>query len=474
MTRAPQQRTAAGRSATIRAWISKHLLYLPTQALRGEPVQEHLRDLTRLQWESPDALRALQTARLRDLVAHAATHVPHYREAFRAHGVAALDVRAPEDLLRLPMLEKSVLRTSARNVVSETCRERLDPRKTSGSTGIPVPILKTRDAYARIRAIWYRYAAWYGIDIGDRQGRFLGHPVTWRGVLREDIQDFILNKYRLDPVYLTPDRMRAYWKRVLRRPVKYLYGYASAMVAVGRFLESEGLDPKRAGLRALLCTGETLYPFQRDYLAKTFGAPVVNEYGCTESGVLAFPCPEEGRLHLSADNVLVEVVVGDRHALPGEVGEVVITELYSRDAPLIRYRLGDMVVPGDPAPCRCGRGLPTLERVEGRTSQMIQMPDGRQVHSEVFSYISDAMAAADPSIESFRVRKTGPEDFVIQLVAQTALAEATRETLRGIVARVLGDRVRLGIEQVPELPRDPSGKLRYFVADDAPPSGGAR
>ena len=460
----------------MRPWVSKHLLYLPTQQLRGEPVLPHLRDLEASQWLSADALRARQDERVRELVRHAALRVPYYRAAFRAHGVDPEAVRGVADLVRLPVLEKETARARVDELVAEGTTARMDRRKTSGSTGIPMPVVKSRDAYARIRAIWYRCARWYGMDIGHRQGRFLGHPVGWRGVLKEDVQDFILNKHRLDPVYLTPEHMRRYWRTVKRKPLDYGYGYPSAMAAFARFLEEDGQDPKRSGARVLFCTGENLYAAQRAYLAKAYGARVVNEWGCTESGVLAFECPEAGQLHLSADNLAIEFLAGDRPAAPGEPGDVVVTELYSPDAPLIRYRLGDVAVPGDGTPCACGRGLPVLARIEGRTSEMIVLPGGRQVHSEVFHYISDEISALDRDVESFRVRRTGPADFTVQLLASGALAPETETALRTIVARVLGTDVRLAVQQVSDIQRDPSGKLRYFVDDTKPrtvPGAGA-
>jgi phenylacetate-CoA ligase len=457
----------------MRPWVSKHLLYLPTQWLRGEGVVRHLADLEASQWLPAQELLARQDARLRELVRHAAGRVPLYRDAFRAAGVDPDRFRGREDLARLPVLEKDAARTAGQRIVAEGSDARLDARKTSGSTGIPMPVVKSRDAYARIRAIWYRYSLWYGIDIGDRQGRFLGHPVSWRGVLREDVQDFILNKHRLDPVYLTPTHMRRYWRRVLRHPLDYVYGYPSAMIAFARFLQEDGEDPRRSGARVLLCTGENLVPTQRAWLAKAWGARVVNEWGCTESGVIAFECPEQGRLHLSADNLAIEFLAGDRPARPGEPGDVVVTDLYSLDAPLIRYRLGDVATPSDGSPCPCGRGLPTIERIEGRSSEMITLDDGRQVHSEVFHYISDEISALDPSIETFRVRRTTPTRFTIELVAAASLAPSTADRLREIVARILGSRVELSVEQVPELPRDPSGKLRYFVSEISPPRPGS-
>jgi phenylacetate-CoA ligase len=263
---------------------------------------------------------------------------------------------------------------------------------------------------------------------------------------------------------------------MLRNPPSHLYGYASAMVAFARILAEQGEEVRRAGVPTLVCTGETLYPFQREFLEEAYQARVVNEYGCTESGVLAFPCPEEDRLHISADNVLLEFLVDDRPARAGETAQVVLTDLYSADAPLIRYRLGDVVVTDSGGPCPCGRGLPTIERIEGRTSQMIQLPDGRQVHSEVFSYISDTFAQIDSGIESFRVRQTRDDAFVLQLVAPHSLEGPTLETLSALARRVLGESVSVDVEQIDELPRDPRGKLRYFVRDDpqpSPPEGSA-
>ena len=136
------------------------------------------------------------------------------------------------------------------------------------------------------------------------------------------------------------------------------------------------------------------------------------------------------------------------------------------DAPLIRYRLGDAVVPDAGEPCPCGRGLPTFDRVEGRTSQMIQLASGRWVHSEAFSYISDRFGELDPAIEGFRVRQTGRACFLLELVARHDVEEATCISIRELVRKVLGEETDVSVEQVPELPRDPSGKLRYFVRDD--------
>jgi phenylacetate-CoA ligase len=453
-------------------WVSKYLLYLPVQALRREPVLRPLRDLERSQWEAPEELRRRQSGRLREVLGHAQRHVPYYRELFAAQGLDATSVRRIDDLPRLPLLEKETIRAESGRLVSEASRARLDLRRTSGSTGVPLPVPKSREAAGRIRAIWYRYLRWYGVDIGQRQGRFLGHPVSWKGKLKEDVQDFILNKSRLDPVFLTPERMRAYWRSVLRRPPTHLYGYPSAMVTFARFLREEGEDPRRAGIGVLVCTGETLYSFQRDELASAFDAAVVNEYGCTESGVIAFPCPEEGRMHLSAENLIVEFLTEKGPARPGEPGEVVLTELYRPDAPLIRYRLGDTAVPGDGSPCPCGRGLPTIEKVEGRSSQMIRLADGRLAHSEVFAYISDAISAIDPAIGGFRVGRVGNDEFRVFLLAPGSLRDGTEQRLREMFQKMIGETVGLSIEQVAELPRDPSGKLRYFIEEQLPRGAG--
>ncbi len=451
----------------MRAWVSKHLLYLPLQALRGERVLRHLRDLEASQWESREVLAERQALRLRQTLLRAAREVPFYRDRFGAAGVDVAAVRGPEDLARLPILEKAELRAAGRRLVAAAAGGRFDRRRTSGSTGVPLLLLKPRDASARIRAIWYRYLRWYGIDIGSRQARLLGHPVDRRARLREDLQDLILNKHRLDPVHLTPERMRGYFAALRRTPPTHFYGYPSAMEAFARFLIEDGADPRRCGAGVLVCTGETLHAFQRDFLAASYGARVVNEYGCTEAGVIAFPCPEQGRLHVSVDNLVIEVLAGDRAARPGEPGEVVLTELYSADAPLVRYRLGDVVVPDEARPCPCGRGLPTLARIDGRTSEMIRLGDGRLVHSEVFAYLADAFSTRHPGIRNFRVRQAQADDFRLELVAAETLGAEALAAIAALARGVLGAGVRLEVRQVPRLERDSSGKLRYFVRDRA-------
>ena len=130
----------------MRPWISKQLLYRPTQWLRGEPVLAHLADLERSQWLPAEALRARQDERVRQLVAPCRPRVPHYREAFRAHGVDPEAVRGVDDLAALPVLDKEVGARAAPRLVAEGSRARLDWRKTSGSTGIPMPVVKSRDA----------------------------------------------------------------------------------------------------------------------------------------------------------------------------------------------------------------------------------------------------------------------------------------------------------------------------------------
>jgi phenylacetate-CoA ligase len=236
------------------------------------------------------------------------------------------------------------------------------------------------------------------------------------------------------------------------------------MEAFARFLIAEGEDPRTCGVGVLVCTGETLQPTQREFLARSYAARVVNEYGCTEAGVIAFPCPEQGRLHLSADNLVIEVLAGSRPAQPGEAGEVVLTELYSAGAPLIRYRLGDVVVADEPRPCPCGRGLPTLARIEGRTSEMIQLSDGRLVHSEAFAYLADAFGTRHPAIQSFRVRQLTGDSFRLELVAADALSAEVLESIAALTRDFLTG-VPLEVRQVGQLERDPGGKLRYFVRD---------
>jgi phenylacetate-CoA ligase len=188
--------------------------------------------------------------------------------------------------------------------------------------------------------------------------------------------------------------------------------------AFASHLNEAGIDGKQLGLKLVVTTAEVLSDPQRARLQRVFGCPVQNEYGCGEVGPIAYECPR-GALHVMSDHLLVELLAnGERPAAPGESGEVVVTDLANRAMPLVRYRLGDFAVAGT-APCLCGRGFPTLQRIWGREYDFVETGDGRRFHGEFFMYLFEELRQHGIGIPQFQVVQEGPADLAIAVLSLT-------------------------------------------------------
>jgi len=189
-----------------------------------------------------------------------------------------------------------------------------------------------------------------------------------------------------------------------------------------------------------------------------FGCPVANGYGGRDAGFIAHECPH-GRLHITAEDIIVEVLGPDGELLPdGEMGEIVVTHLRSGDFPFIRYRTGD-VGALDTEPCTCGRHLPVLKEIHGRTTDFLIMPDGTLIHSAALAYVMRDI----PEIRSFKVIQETLDWTRVLIVYDGDFTERDRERIvAGFHAR-MGDSVRIEVEQVQHIPPEKSGKYRYCV-----------
>ena len=190
-----------------------------------------------------------------------------------------------------------------------------------------------------------------------------------------------------------------------------------------------------------------------------FGCAVANGYGAREAGFIAHECPQGG-MHLSAEDVIVETVDGEGRAVPaGEPGEIVVTHLATRDFPFIRYRTGDVGVLDD-GPCSCGRGLPLLREIQGRTTDFVVAADGTRVHGLALIYV----LREETAIRAFRIEQESRRHTRVKLVADAETGDGLEERIRSGFRQRLGEDVEVSIERVAEIPPERSGKYRYVIS----------
>lgn len=442
----------------IRDAVFKYCVYYPVVFLRREHVPSYLRELMRTQWASPESIRALQVDKLSRIVAYAKSRVPYYEG--RLGKVQESDLHSVDGIKALPFLTKDILRSEPRALVNRESFLRCTKKTTSGSTGRSVTVWKTPDAMGQELAAAWRGFSWAGIDIGNRQGRFWGVPFATKDRARARLIDFVTHRKRCSAFGFDEEQMQDY-TRILNafRPA-YLYGYVSMLAAYGRFLEKTGTT-LASPLRCIITTAELLTSQQKHLLESQFGCRVFNEYGCGEVGVIASQC-EAGSLHVNSENLLVEILDGDRPCCAGEVGEVVVTELNNRAMPLIRYRLGDFAALSE-KPCPCRRGLPVLEQVMGRAYDLVYNRDGRMFHGEYFMYIFEEVKRRNLGVAAFQIVQLDYDSIRVRVQPEPTYGGETEALIRDRIRTMYSPTANVEFELVDGIKREPSGKMRLVV-----------
>lgn len=362
--------------------IVKYLTYPLHEALKGQETVARFREFEERQSLSREGILDYQKTRLQSLIQYACDHSGFYRERFKEAGLDARDIRDVHDLGRIPCLTKEDLRTRQKDLISNDYEsgKGLVPFSTGGSTGEPVKFFIDRGRIASEWAACWRARGWWGIDWGDRWIWLWGSPIELSTHDRiKQVRDCLLNRRLLSAFDLSERTMKDYLNVFRKIRPRYLYCYASSIYLLAAFFKRERISASDLGLRVIFTTADTLYEPMRKLIEEVFGCPVAVEYGSRDGGFIAHECPEGGKLHIHADRVILEFLVGNRPAHPGEEGEIVLTSLDATALPFIRYRTGDIGILSD-EPCLCGRPFPVLGAVEGRKADFLVTREGRIIH----------------------------------------------------------------------------------------------
>ena len=451
----------------VYAPFARHLVCRLHERLLRRRTFRYLRELEWSQWASPDDVRDLQRKKLGALLRHAHSSSRFYRGRFEASGVDPERLDPFEDLRKIPLLTKAEIRAGLNDMVWHDAPGGLFESNTGGSTGEPLIFYFDRRRQGYDQAARIRSHRWFGVDIGHRELYLWGSPIELNGTdSLKRLRDALFNQRLLSAFDMSPSRMDQYldvWDRF--RPVS-LFGYPSSIILLVDHAISRGRRLDTRCLRAVFVTGEVCYPHLRDAITSYFQVPVADGYGSREAGFIAHECPQ-GNSHVTAENVIVETVAGDgRPVGPGEAGEIVVTHLDAYAMPFIRYRTGD-VGRLKAGRCVCGRGLPMMDVVQGRTTDFLYLPDGTIKHALSIIYPLREM----PGLRQFRVTQHEDYSVTVDAVVSDSRERITREAVAKRVRPVVGDDVDLRVELVTRIENSGSGKHRYVVSHVRPPGG---
>lgn len=416
-----------------------------------------LAQLDHSQWLSPAALREAQFRQLRRLITFAATEVPFYAGHFAAAGIdeaTALDERT---FLRWPILAKVDVQRHADLLKARSHPRSLGgphPATTSGSTGHPLSVSVSGASLLVNHGLQIRSYLWHELD---QSRKFAIIRTAVPDGSEPDWQVPTSLAFRTGPLVTlssVADLVTQLEWLCEQRPA-YLLSNNGNLRALVETSARVGLRPD--SLRLLIGFADLAAPDLRELAARHWQVEVVDIYSCNEMGMIALQCPRERQYHVQSEHVLLEILRPDgTPCAPGETGRVVVTDLQNFAMPLIRYELGDLAAPG-PA-CSCGRGLPTLELIAGRTRDLAVDPTGRTFTVHMNSAIWTDIA---PIIQR-QIVQTAPDRLEVRYVAERPLTPFEIERLRIAIIEVFRYDYTIAFVRCESLPPGPGGKFTDF------------
>ena len=445
--------------------LCSNVLFPLHELAKGHDSVGRLRAIEESQWWSADRLREALFTRLKAFLKAAGDQVPYYRDAFAAHGFSPANMQGLADLAKVPLLTKALIRSNVDRLKAEGATA-LKRYNTGGSSGEPLVFYIGKDRRSHDVAAKWRATRWWDVDIGDPEIVVWGSPIELGSQDRiRQWRDRVLRSELLPAFDMSAAHLDGFIARIRARRPRLLFGYPSSLAMIARHADKQAVAMNDLGIRVAFVTSERLYDDQRQTIERVFGCRVANGYGGRDAGFIAHECPSGG-MHISAEDIVVETI--DPSGRPvglGEAGEIVVTHLATADFPFVRYRTGDIGVLDDKA-CACGRGLPLLKEVQGRSTDFVVASDGTIMHGLALIYVIRDL----PGIETFRIVQESIERTRVLVVPGPGFEPAVRQHIEAGLKQRLGASVEVSVEVVDGLPPEASGKFRYVQSRVSQPA----
>ena len=366
------------------------------------------------------------------------------------------------DWNNLPILTKTNLQQPLSQRLSKGYNEKnVFVNKTSGSSGQPFIFAKDKPAHALTWASTIYRFGWYTIDFNTSyQARFYGIPKDFLGYRKERLKDFLSKRYRFSIFDLSDTVLDKVLQKFRKEKFEYINGYTSSIVLFAKYLKDKNIVLKEVcpTLKSCMTTSEMLFPEDRMLLETQFGIPIINEYGASELDLIAFENPQ-GEWQVNAETLFVEILDDNNLPVPnGQEGRIVITSLYNKAHPFIRYEIGDIGVLEESSTFK----KPILKQLIGRTNDVAILPSGKKSPGLTFYYVTKSIIEDDGNVKEFIIKQTKVDTFEIDYVSENELSVDQVAKIEDAIALYLEPHLNFTFHRKETLERTNRGKLKQF------------
>jgi phenylacetate-CoA ligase len=429
---------------------------------RGTSRYQDGKVLEKTQYFPIDQLREMQNMSLRALVKHAYETVPYYRRVFTERNLFPSDIKTTDDLSKLPILTKSDIRKNFSQLISTDFNSsRLVPYSTGG-TGSPLKFYITRESMSWEVAAEYRAYSWGGYKRGDSCFLFWGSRSDLKANAARKLSYFVERKIMCDPFLLSDEALENVSKILRKFNPKVIRGYATSVYVLSKYLLKNDI---RVNPKVVITGAELLSGFMRKTISEAFDCPVFDFYGSREIGAIASECEKHSGYHISSENVILEFIKNGE-AVQSEEGQILLTNLRNYGMPFIRYQNGDVGTSSNDA-CSCGRGLPLMKALKGRTSQYLAKLDpktGKVVPIEASVIMDHFMTFLKSPPESYRIVQEKLAQLELYVVSGKDYPKESISIIVKELQKLFGPNTKIDVNFVDALEPLKSGKRTPVIS----------
>lgn len=427
-----------------------------TLKMNGFPIDKAKLALSKIQGKSETDFESYIKDQRTNIVKHHLQHSSFYK----SHG-SAIQLG---DWDTVPIMTKSHLQQPLELRLSDGyTTSNVYINKTSGSSGDPFIFAKDKFCHALTWAVIQDRFHWFNLDFNhSKQARFYGIPLDKKGYYKERFKDVLSNRLRFSVFDLSDTAFEKLLIKFKTTSFDYINGYTSAIVQFAKFLQRKDIVLKEvcSSLNACIVTSEMLFDDDKALLEKQLGVAVINEYGASELDLIAFQ-NKRGEWQVNSETLFVEILDQNSKPLPyGEEGRIVVTSLYNKAHPFIRYDIGDIGVLSKASTSK----TPILEKLIGRTNDIAILPSGKKAAGLTFYYITKTLIEDDGNVKEFIIEQLKQDTFKIIYSSDDELSKEKVSLITKEMERYLESGIEIIFQREKELQRSKSGKLKQFTS----------
>ncbi|WP_443634518.1 phenylacetate--CoA ligase family protein [Candidatus Marifrigoribacter sp. Uisw_064] len=425
--------------------------------LNGYPIQEAKKQLAEIQNIPENEYEAHIFKQRKSIVEYHLKHNSFYK--------SFLGSSSTEKWEDIPIMRKKDLQIPLKDRISQGFNiKKCYVSKTSGSSGTPLVFAKDKYCHALTWAGIIDRFGWFSIDFNHSyQARFYGIPLSFFAYQKERLKDRLSHRFRFPIFDLSEKKLEEFLSVFRKKKFFFINGHTSSIVLFAKYLKEKKLilTDVCPSLKYCVVTSEMLYDSDKKLLQEILNVPIINEYGASEIDLIAFTNSKDEFI-VNSETLFVEILDEENNSVPnGEVGKVVITSLYNKAQPLIRYEVGDAGILSPKGTLK----TPILQELVGRSNDIAYLPSGKTVPGHTLYYVTKSVIEDDGNVKEFIVEQLTLETFKIIYVSDTELQKEQINTIHKAMTQYLEEGLSIQLEKVAVLDRSNRGKLKQFTSN---------